>query len=172
MIFPLPSCRHVPGSGSEPDRAPLEQVKATTPPTVTDTTWNEVPAYLYGIQLYANGYFWEAHEVWEPVWLATTPNSRERHLMAALIQLTNACLKLVMQLPNAASRLLQETADRLIDCGCGAGGFLMGIDIGSLARRVAELATAVRNQEGGQIDRLLEMRPTLIVSLDRSTTAG
>lgn len=171
MTFSLPSHRHVPGSGSEPDRAPLEDVKATTPTTVINANWREVPAFRYGIELYAHGYFWEAHEVWESVWLATAPNSRERHLMAALIQLTNACLKLVMQQHRAAARLLQETTDRLLDCGSETDGLLMGFDIKSLARKVTEFVAAVHSPEG-QIDRLVDVRPTLIVSLGCSTADG
>src|SRR5687767_5070273 len=102
MTFVVPSRRHVPGTGSVPDLAALESIKALTPQRMTGVTWRSVPAYVYGRHLHAHGYFWEAHEVWEPVWLATAPNSQERRLMAALIQLANACLKLEMRQPKAA----------------------------------------------------------------------
>ncbi len=160
MPFPLPSRRHIPGSGSEPDRPPLDRVKAGTPRSMRAEIWREVPAYLYGVELYASGYFWEAHEVWEPVWLATRPSSRERHLMVALIQLANACLKLAMGQRNATLRLLQEVADRLADCAPGAHDTLMGIDIDGLSGRVRTFADAVRDS-GLPAGALVEMRPAL-----------
>jgi predicted metal-dependent hydrolase len=132
--FTLPTRRHVPGSGSEPDRASLEPAKAQTPDRVCDRNWREVPAYLFGIELYAAGYFWEAHEVWEPVWMASAPNSRERLLLAGLIQLANACLKLEMGRPKAALRLIEETLRHLEACVRPASGPLMGIEVEPLIR--------------------------------------
>lgn len=45
MPFALPARRHIPGSGSVPDRAPLDAAKALTPPRVTANSWQDVPAY-------------------------------------------------------------------------------------------------------------------------------
>ena len=100
----LPPTRHIPGSGTAPDHVFFAAIKAQCPARVADANWREVPPYLYGFDLYAAGYFWEAHEVWEPVWMACAPNSRERQLTAGLIQLANACLKLEMGRLNAARR--------------------------------------------------------------------
>ena len=47
------------------------------------------PGLEEGLALYRAGYFWEAHEAWEPLWLAAPPNSRERALLQGLIQLAN-----------------------------------------------------------------------------------
>jgi hypothetical protein len=33
--------------------------------------WHECLPYLWGIDLFNNGYYWEAHETWEAVWHAT-----------------------------------------------------------------------------------------------------
>ncbi|MCE8532650.1 DUF309 domain-containing protein [Ruegeria pomeroyi] len=51
------------------------------------------------------GYFWEAHEVWEPVWMVLPQNSGARYRVQAAIQLTNAALKLRMGRRDAARRL-------------------------------------------------------------------
>lgn len=53
------------------------------------------------------GCYWEAHEVWEAVWLALPPNSAERRFVQAVIQLANALLKEKMNRPNAARRLAE-----------------------------------------------------------------
>jgi hypothetical protein len=148
----------------------LEGVKALTPTVVDDGVWREVPAFLYGIELYAHGYFWEAHEVWEPVWLATAPSSRERHLMAGLIQLANACLKLEMRRPRAAVRLLQASADELAECRPDAAHPLMGMGIRALGEALHNFSILVREHVGdGQ--GLIEARPALATSPAASTAA-
>ncbi len=106
--LPLPAQRHVPGSGSMPDMAPLEAAKALAPAVTRREEWQENPAYLYGHYLLAAGFFWEAHEVWEAVWLNCPPNSVEKLLLRMLIQQANARLKLVMGRPRAAERLADE----------------------------------------------------------------
>ncbi|MCV2887400.1 DUF309 domain-containing protein [Ruegeria aquimaris] len=73
------------------------------------------PAWRAGWQLYGAGYFWEAHEVWEPVWMQLPPNSAARHVVQASIQLANAELKIQMDRPRAARRLcalVREHIDR------------------------------------------------------------
>lgn len=157
MTFKLPCRRHIPGSASAPDRAPLDAVKALTPSRVNGDTWREAPAYAYGLHLYARGFFWEAHEVWEAVWLATAPNSQERHLLAGLIQLANASLKLEMAQPKAALRLLRASQDHLTECPSSP---LLGLDPGALARDVGAFAArvAVLDDTPSRAD-LIALRP-------------
>jgi hypothetical protein len=143
MTFVLPAQRHIPGSASVPDRVPLDAIKALTPQRVTADTWRRAPAYAYGLHLHTHGYFWEAHEVWEPVWLATAPNSRERHLLAALIQLANACLKLEMGQPKATLRLLQASQDHLAECRGSPDGTLLGLNPGTLSEDISAFAGQV-----------------------------
>lgn len=134
----LPTHRHVPGSGTSPDRTPLDAAKATIagPPGPRD--WHTHVAYRYGARLHLDRFHWEAHEVWEAVWLVCPPNSRERNLVRALIQLANAALKLDMGRQAAAARLLRETADLLAGAASADGtpGFL-GVDVGRLRQAVA-----------------------------------
>lgn len=167
MTFALPAQRHIPGSATVPDRAPLDAVKALTPHRVTRDTWRDAPAYAYGLHLHALGYFWEAHEVWEPVWLATAPNSQERHLLAALIQFANACLKLEMGQPKAAVRLLQASQDHLAECRGSPGRTLLGLDPASLAGDIA--AFAVRVGDAEDLAALIAERPKPTLTGPHST---
>lgn len=57
--------------------------------------------YLFGFHLYNNGFFWEAHEVWEPVLIGIPVNSPERLMLKRLFLIANCCLKLAMGRPNA-----------------------------------------------------------------------
>lgn len=167
MPFVLPAQRHIPGSATVPDRVPLDAIKALTPQRVTADTWRRAPAFAYGLHLHAHGYFWEAHEVWEPVWLATVPNSRERQLLAALIQLANACLKLEMAQPKAALRLLQISLTHLADC---RGPCLLGLDPVPLALEVAAFADRVGAAGNGQdLEALIAGRPAPALAGTHST---
>ena len=138
--FPLPARAHVPGSGSQPDMAPLERVKQTCPKRIDPDDWRETIAYRYGWSLFDAGFFWEAHEIWEPVWHACTPNSRERLFLRALIQLANARLKHKMGRQNASARLLDEAGRFLADViGPDLTSLLpfMGVDLPRLRQSLA-----------------------------------
>lgn len=103
--IPLPARAHVPGSGSSPDMVPLEHAKSLAPPQTRAEDWQDNATYVYGHRLLEAGLYWEAHEVWEAVWMNCSPNSTEKVLLKALIQLANARLKRSMGKENAATRL-------------------------------------------------------------------
>ena len=115
--MPLPPYRHVPGQNDRPDEAFFGGVK-----TEVETAW------FYGIRLFNSGFYWEAHEVLEPVWLNARPNSRERHLVQAVIQLANGLLKEAMARPNARRRLAGLARRRLLEAFPDGRGQLMGVD--------------------------------------------
>jgi len=75
------------------------------------------PGLEEGLALYRARFFWEAHEAWEPLWLAAAPNSRERALLQGLIQLANGWLKLRMARPAAAARIAALAAGHLARAG-------------------------------------------------------
>ncbi|MCP1335865.1 DUF309 domain-containing protein [Futiania mangrovi] len=89
-----------------PDPAPLDAAKALAPARTRDVAWRENAAYRYGWALFDAGLHWEAHEVWEAVWMRAEPNSRERSLLAGLIQVANARLKARMGSARAHERLM------------------------------------------------------------------
>lgn len=115
--IPLPGYRHIPGRNDRPDEAFFDAVKAEK-----ETAW------LYGMRLFNSGFYWEAHEVLEPVWFDARPNSRERHLVQAIIHLANGLLKEAMARPNARRRLAGLARGRLFEVFPEGRGQLMGID--------------------------------------------
>jgi len=95
-------------------------------PGVTPRPDTEIrPGLEEGLALYRSGYFWEAHEAWEPVWMAAAPNSRERAFLQALIQLANGWLKVAMGRVPAAVRITPIVAEHLSRAGHGV---VLGID--------------------------------------------
>ena len=59
----------------------------------------ENPAFQAGLDCLESGFYWEAHEILEPVWMNAPADAPERFMVQALIQLANAALKQVMDRP-------------------------------------------------------------------------
>lgn len=100
MTPELPATPHWPGRNARPAKSVFAGY-----PVREGADFPDCPAFVAGMSCFSRGYFWEAHEFWEPLWAAQTPNSRERHLIRGLIQLANARLKAAMGADKAAARL-------------------------------------------------------------------
>lgn len=127
----FPAEPYVPGRTPRPsDDDGVHRIAREAPSPTDPAAWRHNRAWLAGLRLYRHGYFWEAHEVWEAVWVNTRPNSAERALVQGVIQLANAGLKQRMGRPGAARRL----ADLAIGHFGTAGGegVLMGLDLSAL----------------------------------------
>jgi hypothetical protein len=113
--LPMPRWAYLPGETADAaaDHDTLWQAKALVPSRFRDYVPARHPALRYGIALNDAGYFWESQEVLEAVWAAAPQNGRERILLRACIQIGNANLRLRMQKPRAAIRLLGEALQGL-----------------------------------------------------------
>ena len=109
-----------PGRTREHAGPELAAIRATVDAVQADCL-TTTAAWTFGLDFLRDGYFWEAHEVLEAVWLALPPNSAERVLCQGLIQLANAGLKRVMRRDGAAARLRQIARDRIAE-GVARGG--------------------------------------------------
>jgi hypothetical protein len=150
----LPGWAHRPGRTRAADRAPLDAAKRLVPPHFRTAVPADHPAFRYGLILHDSGFFWEAHEVWEAVWMAAPLNGRDRLALRALIQIANAALKRCLGQPNACDRLRREAIAVLEDLearlpqpspGSLADSFAAGRlarDLGGLSGAAADPAEA------------------------------
>jgi hypothetical protein len=108
--LPLPRWAYVPGLSekSGADYETLSQIAALVPPRFGGYVPARHPALRYGLTLNDRGYFWEAQEILEAVWAAAPQGGRERTLLRACILIATANLRLRMQKPHVAARLLGE----------------------------------------------------------------
>ena len=136
--LPLPRWAYVPG-GTErvsADYATLAQITALVPPRFGGYVPARHPALRYGIMLNDRGYYWEAQEILQAVWAAAPQGGRERILLRACILIATANLRLRMQKPHVASRLLGEALGELAALGMRSGprdGFADGFPVAALA---------------------------------------
>lgn len=120
--IPLPSHRYVPGRTPRHAEGAFEVFHTS----VGAGPLEQSLAWRAGWFLIERGYFWEAHEVLEPVWMALPPNAPERRFVQAVIQVANAALKLEMGRPRAALRLCGIAEGLLAECG--ARSAILGLD--------------------------------------------
>ena len=99
----------------------------------------ENPRWLYALDLYNAGFYWEAHEVWEGFWNTlgrTTPAAR---FVQGLIHLAAAAVKIREGKPAGVARHSQRARDLLGDLGAADGGDTLGLAPESISAVVAEL---------------------------------
>lgn len=57
------------------------------------SSWRQCHPYLYGIDLFNHGYYWEAHDAWESVWLACGRKGVTADFLKGLVKLAAAGVK-------------------------------------------------------------------------------
>jgi hypothetical protein len=141
--LPLPRWAYVPGETDEAnaDYETLAQITSLVPSRFGGYVPARHPALRYGIALNDRGYFWESQEILEAVWAAAPQGGRERILLRACILIATANLRLRMQKPTAAARLLREALGELKaltrHAAAGGDGFADGFPAAALAVRLA-----------------------------------
>ncbi len=136
---PFPRYRFTPGLNKHPTGHPeghsrghdiAEEVKEHIP----ISEWRKNDVYLYGIDLYHQGYLWESHEAWEALWHLTGKTDPEGQFLQGLIQNSAALLKIHLQQWAPARHLSHEAWERLCTvlesavCAASQNGF-MGVDL-------------------------------------------
>lgn len=153
--LPLPRWAYVPGASEKTaaDYETLGRITALVPPRFGGYVPARHPALRYGIMLNDHGYFWEAQEILEAVWAAAPQGGRERTLLRACILIATANLRLRMQKPHVAARLLGEALAEFEALGVRSGprdGFAGGFPVAALAAVIkARLAQPQLGQADG-----------------------
>lgn len=101
----IPAQAYVPGRTERPAEGVYDPIRETAQAGMTAEALARSAAFRHGLLYIESGFYWEAHEVLEPVWMALPEHSTERRFVQALIQTANGLLKLCMERPKAALRL-------------------------------------------------------------------
>lgn len=104
---PLPPYSYVPGHFPHPISDPRGHsyhdaaIATTVPgdhqivpvPVGRSSDWNLSSDYLFGIDLFNHGFYWEAHETWEQVWIELGRTGRDADFIKGLIKLAASGVK-------------------------------------------------------------------------------
>jgi uncharacterized protein len=127
---------HLFGSGVAVGVAPLDPL-----------AWHDCEEYLYGIDLFNHGYYWEAHEAWEAVWHAAGRTGVTADFLKGLIKLAAAGVKAREASPAGAARharRCRELVEAMDVSTTGAGETFAGLrlpDVADLGEVIAAAAT-------------------------------
>jgi uncharacterized protein len=137
-LRPLPRYAYVPGRDPHPTRAEAGHSYGIAQPLsrhLPSERWADNAEYLWGVDLYNAGFFWEAHEAWEGLWRSAERDPHQRRFLQGLIQCAAACLKAVAGDATASRRLTARGLLRLERVCADCDGLFMGVDV---ARFVAD----------------------------------
>ncbi len=103
--------------------------------------WRTCAPYLFGVDLFNHGYWWEAHEAWESVWLVAGRETLAGQIIQGLIQLAGAQLKRFTAVPRGA-QMLTETGIAKLSL---ADGIYLGIEVAPL---IDDMQRCLREDRG------------------------
>lgn len=114
---PFPPYAYVPGRDPHPTRDPAGHSFGHAPrraETGFDPgAWPTHADFLYGIDLFNHGYFWEAHEALEELWVAAGRRTPAGTFLQGLIQVAVALLKWSQGQHDGARRLAEAGSAKL-----------------------------------------------------------
>src|SRR6059058_1095489 len=90
---PFPAYAYIPGRLPHPTADPAGHsygIELVAPGKVEPEKWRECRPYLYGIDLFNAGFYWESHVAWESVWMACGRKGITADFMKGLIKLAAA----------------------------------------------------------------------------------
>jgi hypothetical protein len=133
---PFPPYSYVPGQTPHPVSDPAGHMfgqEFPAPPPLDPENWRESQTYLYGIDLFNHGYYWEAHETWESLWHAAGRKGVVADFLKGLIKLAAAGVKMRAGNADGVDRHLKRASEMLCSVPQARQVFC-GLDIPSLVR--------------------------------------
>ena len=113
---PFPSYRFVPGRSPHPVRDPGGHSYNKPPLQLSPfaaADWRSCDEYLYGIDLFNHGYWWEAHEALEAVWVAAGRQTETGLFVQGLILIAVAHLKMHQGFTAVGRRMAEDGLDKM-----------------------------------------------------------
>lgn len=119
---PMPAERHIPFKKDAPNFSEDGSLQVDN---FSEQNWQSCEAYLYAIDLFNQGYWWEAHEILKPVCYAVGRESVSGVFVEGLIQIAAGELKHSMQEEKGAQILIERGLSTIAT----AQPVFLGIDI-------------------------------------------
>ena len=160
--MPLPPYTYVPGRTPHPIRDPAGHMygKHEQSAELDIENWQRCDQYLFGIDLFNHGYYWEAHEAWESLWHAAGRTGAIADFLKGLIKLAAAGVK--TREGSAAGRERHaRRAVELFQCVLESkeqNDRLMGLSLSELSENTTRVAEAPLLASGDASGSDLEIR--------------
>lgn len=139
----LPPFAYVPGHTARHDEATFAPFHDSVTAGMCPDQLAQTLAWRAAWVFLEAGFFWEAHEVLEPVWMTLPDGSVEKRFVQGIIQLANAELKRRMGKPNAVRRLCDISRD--LFAGISEDQHIMGFSAQRPLDRLARLQATLND---------------------------
>jgi hypothetical protein len=162
----LPPYSFVPGRNPHPVRDPRGHRYGEEELHVTFSAdqWAACEDYLFAIDLFNAGFYWESHEYFEAVWHACQRTGNEADLMKGLIKLAAAGVKVRQNQPAGVHRHVARGRTLFAQVALDRP-WLLGLGLNDLVRacdRLIVWAAGDTNIGWGNLDALLPCRLSLV----------
>lgn len=136
----FPPYTYVPGQAPHPIRDPAGHMygEAPDPPQLLVEEWWNCKEYLWGIDLFNHGYYWEAHEAWEGLWHAAGRTGPIADFLKGLIKLAAAGVKTREGSLVGRQRHLRRARELFNGVREQGHDRRMGLDLDTMATRLDE----------------------------------
>jgi predicted metal-dependent hydrolase len=143
--LPLPESSYVPGQTSLKKRKEFHGWKPPeTTPFTGENHWRDNAFYLFGLDCFNEGHYWEAHEVWsDPLRASRGLDDRQYNFFKALIQISAVMLHLKCEKHVPAGVTAKNATGILEEIVRGHGPVYLGME---LHKTIQTLNNAVANQ--------------------------
>lgn len=119
----------------------MHGVSLPDPELPGENAWTESEPFLWGIDLFNLGYYWESHEVWEGLWIAAGRGGPQANALKGLIKLAAAGVKAYEGRTPGVQRHARRALE-LLSSVSAPEGLILGISRGALL----ELATSAASR--------------------------
>ena len=112
----FPPYSYVPGHFPHPVSDPQGHMygeKLGTPRPLEPAIWMTCHDYLYGIDLFNHGYYWESHEIWESLWHVAGRRGTIADFLKGLIKIAACTVKAREGNPRGVQRHAQRAIELL-----------------------------------------------------------
>jgi hypothetical protein len=150
--IPFPPYTYLPGRNPHPSRDPDGHLHAALPLDASfpgEAQWQAWAPYLFGVDLFNHGYYWEAHEAWETAWHACGRDGAVGRLLQGLIHLAGAGF--ATRRGREAGRVSHAreaiACFRAVEDAIAPGARLLGLAPDALAQMAETIATGAGLRE-------------------------
>jgi hypothetical protein len=143
---PFPPYAFIPG-GPWPRHAHASPGQPEVPP-IHGADWSGSAAYRRGIALFIAGYYWEAHEAWEPLWHAHGRVGPTADVIKGLIKLAAAGVKVRQRQRHGVVTHARRAAALFAAARAQQGRFQLGLDLDAWTATAQTIAAAPPDDPG------------------------
>ena len=162
----FPPYTYVPGQSPHPVSDPTGHMHGHEPPAPTPLDpahWQQSETYLYGIDLFNHGYYWEAHEAWESLWHAAGRQGDVADFLKGLIKLAAAGVKSLEGNPTGVLRHARRGIE-LLTSDASTARIYHGINVSQV---IQEATLRCKTIESCDPDLLPDIWSQLALSLEK-----